>query len=83
MRQLDQDAVAGNGEEEPRRGVRRGFNSEGAETGSRKTISRLFSQPSATTCPEQFRERRIVDKVRGSDRGAAAAVGDSSGEAAA
>ena len=81
MRQLDQDAVAGDGEEEPRRGVRRGFHSEGAETGSRKAISGLFSQPSATTCPEQFREQRIGDRVRGPDRGAAAAVDEASGEA--
>ena len=47
-----------------------------AETGSRKAISGLFSQPSATTCPEQFREQRIMDRVRGPDRGAAAAVGE-------
>ena len=81
MRQLDQDAEASDWEEEPGRGVRQGFNAEGAETGSRKAISRLFSQPSATTCPEQFREQRIMDRVRGPDRGAAAAVDEASGEA--
>ena len=47
-----------------------------ARTGSGKAILGLFSQPSETTCPEQFREQRIGDRVRGPDRGAAAAVGE-------
>ena len=52
-----------------------------ARTGSGKAILGLFSQPSETTCPEQFREQRIGDRVRGPDRGAAAAVDEASGEA--